>query len=72
MKHIYKHNITKKTTKILIGLKAIKAKADRIEFLSIYSMNKNNEYVKRSFGGNHAPSTGSNRRNAKRKHFHRL
>jgi hypothetical protein len=72
MKHIYKNNIKKNTTKTLKGLKTVKAKKDRMEFLRIYAMNKNNEYVKRSFGGQHVPSTGSNRRNAKRSHFHHL
>lgn len=72
MKHIYKNNITKNTTKILKGLKTIKAKKDRMEFLRIYTMNKNNEYVKRSFGGQHVPSTGSKRHNAKCSHFHHL
>lgn len=49
-----KYNTTsKKHKRILKSLKAIKQKKDRMEFLSIYVMNKNNEYVKRSFGGQH-------------------
>lgn len=68
-----KYNTTsKKTKKILTGLKATKQKIDRMEFLRIYVMNKNNEYVKRSFGGQHVPKSGSNRRNAKRKNYHGL
>lgn len=68
-----KYNTTnKKYKRVLKSLKAIKQKKDRMEFLRIYVMNKSNEYVKRSFGGQHVPSTGSNRRNAKRKHYHHL
>lgn len=40
----------KKSKRILKRLKAIKAKKDRMEFLRIYAMNSNNEFVKRSFG----------------------
>lgn len=68
-----KYNTTNNKKKhVLNGLKAIKQKVDRIEFLRVYTMNKNNEYVKRLFGGNHCPKSGSNRRNAKRKHYHHL
>ena len=61
-----------KVKKIMSRLKAIKQKKDRMEFFRLYVMNKNDEFVKRSFGGNHVPKPGSNRRKAKRTHLHHL
>ena len=65
-----KYNTTgKKQKRVLTRIKAIKTKKDRMEFLRIYVMNNNNEFVKRSFGGQHAPNKKSNRSKAKRKHY---
>jgi hypothetical protein len=74
MKYIKtKYNTTsKKHKRILARLKAVKTKKDRMEFLRIYVMNEENEFVKRSFGGQHCPKSGSKRHNAKRKHYHHL
>lgn len=74
MKYIKtKYNTTnKKSKRILTRLKAVKTKKDRMEFLRIYVMNSNNEFVKRSFGGQHRPSDKSNRHKAKREHYHNL
>lgn len=65
----------KKTTynkKKLLNLRAVAKKMEYREFKRHYVLNKDNEWVKRSFGGQHVPSPGSNRRNAKRSHFHHL
>lgn len=70
---VKKHNTTTNKKKhVLNSLKIVKEKIDRMEFFRIYMMNKNGEYIKRAFGGNHCPKSGSNRRNAKRKHYHHL
>lgn len=51
----------------LTGLKNIKKKVDFMEFKNHYMLNKNGEWVKRSFGGNHRPSGKNNRAKAKMK-----
>lgn len=68
-----KYNTTsKKHSRILNRLKAVKQKKDRMEFLSIYVMNKNNEFVKRVLEGNHFPGNKSNRAKNKRKNYYKI
>ena len=66
MKNIKNNN----KKRILTNLKTVKTKADHMEFLRVYKMNKKNEFVKRAFGGTHKPSGSSNRLTAKMKRFH--
>lgn len=70
LKHVINMKNIKNNNKkrILTNLKTVKTKADRMEFLRVYKMNKKNEFVKRSFGGHHKPTGLSNRLAAKMKH----
>lgn len=61
--------ITRYKKHTLTSLKNIKKKIENTEFKRYYILNKNDEWVKRSFGGQHKPEPGSNRRNAKLKHY---
>ena len=63
-----KHNKTTYKKNTLKNLKSLKNKLDIIEFKRFYILNKNNEWVKRSFGGQHRPNLGSNRHKAKLNH----
>ena len=64
-----KYRAKKNHKKMLTNLKNIKKKIEFMEFKRHYVLNKNNEWVKRSFGGQHEPKPGSNRRGAKLKHY---
>lgn len=65
------NNIQKKQNNVNSILKAIKKKMDHREFLRYYMLNKNGEWVKRNFGGNHRPKPGSNRHKNKLAHMHK-